>query len=83
MLDMLTRDELSALHSTLCHQYSRQHKIIMGLMDLNQAVGESIDKLLASPMFLVLQASHREVDELAADVYAEIGRRHAEQATYA
>lgn len=78
MYDMLTRDELSALHHTLCSQYSRQHRVIMGLMDLQHAAGASIIDLLASPAFKVLDASHRELDEMSAAVYAEIQRRDEE-----
>lgn len=80
MFDTLTRDELHNLHSTLCHQYDRQHRIIMGLMDLNRAGGGDIAVLLASPAFRVLDASHREVDEMAAEAFAELGRRDAEAA---
>ena len=80
MFDMLTRAELHELHGTLCHQYGRQHRIIMGLMDLDRAApdGGDIAGLLASPAFRVLDASHREVDEMADEVYAELRSRDAE-----
>lgn len=81
MFDMLTREELHELHGTLCSQFNRQHRIIMGLMDLNQAGGGNIAHLLASPAFKVLDASHREIDEMATEVYAELRDRDAEHAS--
>ena len=80
--DMLTRNELSELHHTLCSQHGRQHKIIMGLMDLSEAARMDIAALLGSPLFKVLDAHHREVDEMADEVMAEIKRRDAEHASY-
>lgn len=82
MFDMLTRAELHELHSTLCSQYQRQHRIIVGLMDLNEAGGGDILVLLASPAYRVLKASHEELDEMAEAVHTEIKHRDAE-ASYA
>ena len=80
MLDLLTLGELSALHATLCHQYHRQHVIVMGLMDLNRAGGGDILTLTRDPGWIVLNASHAELDEMCEEVYAELGRRRAEPA---
>ena len=76
MFDMLTRDELSELHRTLCSQYHRQHVIIMGMMDLNQAGGGDILTLVRDPAWIVLNASHGELNEMCEEVYAELGRRN-------
>ena len=80
MFDMLTRAELHELHHTLCSQFARQHNLIMGLMNLNRNVGADVVDLLSSPAFKVLDASHREVNEMADEVFAELKRRDAEAA---
>jgi hypothetical protein len=75
MLNLLTRAELHNLHDSLCRQHTAQHKVIMTwLWTCNDTIALQTD-----PGFLVFDASHREVNELATEVYEEIQRRDAEK----
>ena len=82
MFDMLTLDELYQLHTKLCHAHTAIHERLFGPGEIGALPRKPLVPVF-SDTWNILEAHEIELGETAKAVYAEIGRRQQEQASYA